>query len=170
LGVASQSPAGDALIPSGGDTTTPPADDGGSIAGVMAGAVGAVGVLALLVGVWVWWRCRRPHTTRSEDTDPLPGASFELPGLGTSFELRERNTGGGKSFLPGAAAALGGCVLTGTFLGLMGESSLEGLLAAGEALPFVGEVCSVLLMLKHHVDDYHDAEEECCRLSVLIEH
>ena len=69
-------------------------------------------------------------------------------------------------FLPGAAAALGGCVLTGTFLATMGGSTLEALLAAGEAVPFVGQVCQLLLKLKKHVDDFHEAEEECRRLSV----
>ena len=32
-------------------------------------------------------------------------------------------------------------VLAGTFLGGMARPALEGLLTAGEALPFVGEVC-----------------------------
>jgi len=74
----------------------------------------------------------------------------------------------GKSFLPGAAGTLGGCVLAGTFLCTMGGSALEGMLAAGEAVPFLGEVCSLLLKLKRHVDDFHEAEEESRRLSVLI--
>ena len=32
-------------------------------------------------------------------------------------------------------------VLAGTFLGGMARPALEGLLTAGEAVPFVGEVC-----------------------------
>ena len=31
------------------------------------------------------------------------------------------------------------------------------------------QVCTLLHKLKKHVDDFHDAEEECRRLSVLIE-
>ena len=125
--------------------------------GVVAGAAGAVGVLAIFVGAWAWWRCRRPPPPRPETPSDL------------SFELPEPMTGVEKSFLPGAAAALGGCVLSGTFLVNMGGDALDVLLAAGEALPFVGEVCSVLLDLKNQVDDYHDAEKESRRLSVLIE-
>ena len=68
--------------------------------------------------------------------------------------------------LTGAAAELGGCVLAGTFLCAMSGPALEGLLSAGEAVPFVGEVCKVLLMLKRHVDDFADEGEECWRLSV----
>ena len=99
---------------------------------------------------------------------PNPPPRPETP-LDLSFELPERMTGVEKSFLPGDAAVLGGCVLAGTFLVNMGGAALDGLLAAGEALPLVGEVCSVLLDLKNLVDDYHDAEEESRRLSVLIE-
>ena len=68
--------------------------------------------------------------------------------------------------LTGAAAELGGCVLAGTFLCTMAGPALEGLLAVGEAVPFVGEVCKALLMLKRHVDDFADEGEECWRLSV----
>jgi hypothetical protein len=142
------------VIPSDGDKTAAPADEGVLNAGVVAGAAGTVGVLTLLVGTWVWWRCRRQDP-------PGPDPSADL-----SFELPERKTGDGKSFLPGAACALGGCVLTGTFLSTMGGFALEGLLATAEAVPFVGEVCQLLLKLKQHVDDFHDAEEECRRLSV----
>jgi hypothetical protein len=51
---------------SSGDTNTPGpgsdaiAADSGPSMGLIAGAAGAAGVLALLVGVWVWWQvCRR---------------------------------------------------------------------------------------------------------------
>lgn len=53
------------LNPSGGNATPAPAtgggtsDEGGWSAGIVAGAVGAVGVVALLGGAWVWRRCRR---------------------------------------------------------------------------------------------------------------
>ena len=153
-------------FPSGVTTTAPPAE-GGLSAGVMIGAGAAVGVLLLLVGAWVWWRFRQAK--RVGDTDRLKLAEpidFNLPKPEDwLIKSSEPEPMPGKSFLPGAAATLGGCVLTGTFLS-MGGSTLEGLLAAGEAVPFVGEVCSVLLSLKRHVDDFHDAEEECRRLSV----
>jgi hypothetical protein len=158
---AASSPSGDNhALPSGDTTTAPPTAEGGLSAGVTAGAAGgSAGVLALLAGAWVWWRCRRPDQGNIED-DADPEGWLQLP---------DRKKGGGKSFLPGAAAALGGCVLTGTFLATMGGGSLEGLLAAGEAVPFVGEVCKLLHKLKKHVDDFHDAEEECRRLSVRHE-
>ena len=75
----------------------------------------AGGVVAILIGVGLWWRCCRGTRT--------------------------------KSFLPGAAKDLGGCVFSGTFLLAIGETGLEGLLVAGEALPLVGEVCKVLMKL-----------------------
>ena len=69
--------------------------EGGSSTGAMAGAAGGVGVLALLVGVWVWWRCRRP----SEDsTSPADATSWP-----------EDPEKGGNSILLGEAAVLGGC-------------------------------------------------------------
>jgi hypothetical protein len=48
----------------------------------------------------------------------------------------------------------------------MGGRALEALLSAGEAVPFVGKVCILLHRLKKYVDDFHDSEEECRRLSV----
>ncbi|KAJ1471247.1 hypothetical protein T484DRAFT_1844862 [Baffinella frigidus] len=48
----------------------------------------------------------------------------------------------------------------------MGGGSLAVLLAAGEAAPLVGGVCQLLQRLKTYVDDFHDTEEECRRLSV----
>ena len=135
---------------SGGDANTAP-DEGGSDsdAGGLVVAAGVVILLLLLVGGCLCWRCcRRPPPT--PDIPAPPELSFELRS-GDGFEVPERRSwdgvergegkmGDGKSFLPGAAAALGGCVLAGTFLGSMGGSALEGLLAAGEAVPFVGEV------------------------------
>ena len=71
--------------------------EGGSSTGVMAGAAGGAGVLALLVGAWVWWRCRRP----SEDTTSLADAT-------SCLELSDPEKGG-NSILLGEAAVLGGC-------------------------------------------------------------
>ena len=117
-------------------------------------------VLAILVGAWMWWRCRR--SSREESHKLEEGEHWlELP---ASDALSGDSDG--KAFLPGAAAALGGCVLSGTFLAKSAGAGLEALLAAGEAVPFVGEVCRGLLALKRHTDEYHDAEEECRRLSV----
>ena len=172
---AAASPSGDNnadLISSGGFpssvTTTAPPAEGGLSAGVMIGAGTAAGVLALLVGAWVWWQFRQAKRVSDADRRKLaePIVFHKLQEPKDWLKPPEPKTGGSKSFLPGAAAALGGCVLTGTFLSTMGGSTLDGLLAAGEAVPFVGEVCSVLLMLKKHVDAFHEAEEECRRLSV----
>ena len=117
-------------------------------------------VLAILVGAWMWWRCRR--SSREESHKLEEGEHWlELP---ASDALSGDSDG--KAFLPGAAAALGGCVLAGTFLAKSAGAGLEALLAAGEAVPFVGEVCRGLFALKRHTDEYHDAEEECRRLSV----
>jgi hypothetical protein len=57
-------------------------------------------------------------------------------------------------------------VLVGTFLYGVSGPALEGLLALGEAVPFVGGVCQLLYTLKKYVDSYYDSEEECRRLSV----
>ena len=67
-------------------------------------------VLAILVGAWMWWRCRR--SSREESHKLEEGEHWlELP----ASDALSGNSGG-KAFLPGAAAALGGCVLAGTFL------------------------------------------------------
>ncbi|KAJ1465686.1 kinase-like domain-containing protein [Baffinella frigidus] len=152
---------------SSGDTTAPggPASDAtaaetGPSTGLIAGVAGAAGVLALLVGVWVWWQvCRRMS---------LPGERVATAEEDNWLVLPGEGTGGrdAKAFLPGAAAVLGGCVLSGTFLGVMGGRAIEGLLTAGEAAPFVGGVCQLLHRLKKYVDDFHGTEEECRRLSV----
>ena len=71
--------------------------EGGSSTAAMAGAAGGVGVLALLVGVWMWWRCRRP----SEDSTSLADA--------TSWPEVSDPEKGGNSILLGEAAVLGGC-------------------------------------------------------------
>ncbi|KAJ1476585.1 hypothetical protein T484DRAFT_3088278 [Baffinella frigidus] len=133
-----------------GDTTPTPAAESGSSTALIAGAA-AGGALVLLVGAWALWRCRRPRV----DPTLLADASSWL-------QVSEE----GNSFLPGKSAALGGCVLTGTFLEVMSVASLDALLAGGEAVPFVGDVCKLLQKLKKYVDDFHGAEEECRRLSV----
>ena len=51
-------------------------------------------------------------------------------------------------------------------MGTIGSPAIKALLHMGEAVPFVGPVCQVLFSLKQYVDDYHDAGEECQRLSV----
>ena len=108
----------------------------------------AVGVALLLgVGVYVWWSCR-PTLPPPSPLPPTPQPILE------------------KSFLPSGAAELSGCVLAGTFLGEMAGPALDGLLAAGEAVPFLGEVCKVLMLLKKHADDLADEGEEYWRLSV----
>ena len=57
-------------------------------------------------------------------------------------------------------------VLAGTFLATFGGPAIEGLLAVGEAVPFVGDVCRLLFGLKAYLDEFHDAGVECQRLSV----
>ena len=57
-------------------------------------------------------------------------------------------------------------VLAGTFLAAVGSTAIEGLLAVGETVPFVGPVCELLFKLKNYVDVFHDAGEESRRLSV----
>ena len=94
-------------------------------------------VLAILVGAWMWWRCRR--SSREESHKLEEGEHWlELP---ASDALSGDSDG--KAFLPGAAAALGGCVLSGTFLAKSAGAGLEALLAAGEAVPGVGAVAPV---------------------------
>ena len=75
--------------------TTTPAAEGGSSTGLLAGAAGTAGVLALLVGAWVWWRCRTPKSEDTSLTDANIGIEVSDP------------TEGGNLFLPGEAAALG---------------------------------------------------------------
>ena len=57
-------------------------------------------------------------------------------------------------------------VLAGTFLAGVTEREMEGLLRAGQAVPFVGCVCRLLYDLGQYVGDFNDVGEECQRLSV----
>ena len=124
--------------------------------GIIAGAT-AAGVLALLVGVWVGCKCccNPPPPQLPNPTPPTPEPTRPTP-----EPILQ------KSLYPNAVAELGSCVLAGTFLGAMAGPALEGLLIAGEAVPFVGDVCQALLALKRHVDDLQDEGGEYWRLSV----
>ena len=57
-------------------------------------------------------------------------------------------------------------VLAGTFLAAVGGPAIEGLLAVGEVVPFVGPICQLLFKMKNFVDAFKDAGEESRRLSV----
>jgi len=68
-----------------------------------------------------------------------------------------------------AAAELGVAVLAGTMLmplTSLGAPALDAVLAAGEALPLVGEVCRMLHGLKKHADQFLAESEQYSRLSV----
>ena len=142
---AAAAPSGNTSPSAGGETPAPDIE-GASSAGGVAVAAGAFGVLAFLVGAWVWWRYRRRES-------PTPVTPRDL-----SCELPEVRPDDGNA-----------CVLTGTSLGDMGGFALEVLLTAGEAVPIVGEMCKYLLELKKRADDCIDADAESRSLSVFIE-
>jgi len=68
--------------------------------------------------------------------------------------------------LPDAAHELKSAMFDNTFLEEASSAMLDGILAAGQKVPAVGVIFSIMKDMKGHFDRFNESSEECRRLSV----
>ena len=83
--------------------------------------------------------------------------NFQVPGIPVSAETVIE--------VENRTATLREKIFSNTFIA-GAEAMFSGIMAAGEAVPAVGPIFTILKNIKDHVDLYAQANEECCRLSV----
>ena len=68
--------------------------------------------------------------------------------------------------IPAEAQELGTAIFENTFMAGASAAMVDSILSAGQAVPAIGALFTVLKDMKHHLDGFVESEQECKRLSI----